>query len=135
MPGHQFLKTGSHTPPKLSVIGSVHLSLCLVRHCALATPGKKIQTQSAAKKNTQLLKVNKPTTQISALVSISFASLPHPIPLHHGLINYIDSKAKKCRHLKNLTCKGTMCQVFIRVYRDGDTVNHVGIFDPALLPL
>jgi hypothetical protein len=26
--------------------------------------------------------------------------------LHHGLINYIDTKAK-CRHLKKLTCKGT----------------------------
>ncbi len=25
----------------------------------------------------------------------------------HGLINYIDTKAK-CRHLKKLTCKGTL---------------------------
>ncbi len=30
----------------------------------------------------------------------------------HGLINYIDIKAK-CRHLKNFTCKGTLLQVFI----------------------
>jgi hypothetical protein len=30
----------------------------------------------------------------------------------HGLINYKDSKAK-CRHLKKLTCKGTLRQVFI----------------------
>ncbi len=30
------------------------------------------------------------------------------------LINYIDIKAK-CRHLKNLTCKGTFRQVFIRL--------------------
>jgi hypothetical protein len=35
-----------------------------------------------------------------------------------GLINYIDTKAK-CRHLKKLTCKGTLRQVFIRVYRLG----------------
>ncbi len=36
----------------------------------------------------------------------------------HGLINYKDTKTKcKCRHLKNLTCKGTLRQVFIRVYR------------------
>ncbi len=34
----------------------------------------------------------------------------------HGLINYRDTKAK-CRHLKILTCKGTLRQVFIRVYR------------------
>jgi hypothetical protein len=34
----------------------------------------------------------------------------------HGLINFIDTKAK-CRHLKKLTCKGTLRQVFIRVCR------------------
>jgi hypothetical protein len=34
----------------------------------------------------------------------------------HGLINFIDTKAK-CRHLKKFTCKGTLRQVFIRVYR------------------
>ncbi len=33
----------------------------------------------------------------------------------HGLIDYIDTKAK-C-HLKKLTCKGTLRHVFIRVYR------------------
>ncbi len=40
----------------------------------------------------------------------------HPAMLHHypnhGLINYMDLKAK-CRHLKKLTCKGTLRQVFI----------------------
>jgi hypothetical protein len=50
----------------------------------------------------------------------------------HGQINYIDIKAK-CRHLKQLTCKGPLQQVFIRVYRQEIcTVSHVGIFDPAL---
>ncbi len=34
----------------------------------------------------------------------------------HGLINYIDTKAK-CRHLKKLASKGTLRHVFIRVYR------------------
>jgi hypothetical protein len=34
----------------------------------------------------------------------------------HGLINNVDTKAK-CRHLKKLTCKGALRQVFIRVYR------------------
>ncbi len=33
----------------------------------------------------------------------------------HGLINYKDTKTK-CRHLKKLTCKGTLRQVFIRVH-------------------
>jgi hypothetical protein len=28
-------------------------------------------------------------------------------PVTHGLINYIDTKAK-CRHLQNFTCKGTV---------------------------
>jgi hypothetical protein len=36
----------------------------------------------------------------------------------HGLINYIDTKAICCHcHPKKLTCKGTLRQVFIRVYR------------------
>jgi hypothetical protein len=34
------------------------------------------------------------------------------VGVYHGLINYIDTKAK-CRHLKILTCKGTFRQVFI----------------------
>jgi hypothetical protein len=34
----------------------------------------------------------------------------------HVLTNYIDATAK-CRHLKILTCKGTLRQVFIIVYR------------------
>jgi hypothetical protein len=34
----------------------------------------------------------------------------------HGLVNYIDNKAK-CRHLKKFTCIGTLRQVFIRVYK------------------
>jgi hypothetical protein len=46
----------------------------------------------------------------------------------HGLINYIDIKAK-CRLLKRLTCKGTCAA---GVYQTGDTVGHVGIFDAAL---
>jgi hypothetical protein len=34
----------------------------------------------------------------------------------NGLINYMDTK-EKCRHLKKFTYKGTLWQVFIRVYR------------------
>ncbi len=34
----------------------------------------------------------------------------------HGLINSIDTKAK-CLNLEKLTCKGTLRQVFIRIYR------------------
>ncbi len=64
----------------------------------------------------------------------------------HELINYIDNKAK-CRHLKKFTCKGTVRQVFIGVYRlknlqsiklySADTVSHVGILTQLceLLPL
>jgi hypothetical protein len=47
----------------------------------------------------------------------------------HGLIKYLGTKAK-CRHLKILTCTGTLRQVFIRVYRL--EMQSVGIFDPAL---
>ncbi len=50
----------------------------------------------------------------------------------YGLISYIDSTAK-CHHLKNLTCKGTLRQVSIRVFRlEIQSVMLVGIFDPAL---
>ncbi len=33
---------------------------------------------------------------------------------------------------KNLPCKGTLRQVFIRVEQTGDTIGGVGIFVPAL---
>ncbi len=36
--------------------------------------------------------------------------------LLHRLINYIDTKAKCC-HLKTITCKGTLRQGFIKVYK------------------
>ncbi len=49
----------------------------------------------------------------------------------HGLINYIDNKAK-CRHLKTLTCKRTSRQVFISFLYAGDTVSYVGILGPLL---
>ncbi len=52
--------------------------------------------------------------------------------MNHGLINFIDTKAK-CRNLKKLTCRGTLRQVFInQSLLTGDTISHVGIFDPAL---
>jgi hypothetical protein len=35
----------------------------------------------------------------------------------HGIINRIDTKAKCRLHLKLFTCKGTLRQVFIGVYR------------------
>ncbi len=52
------------------------------------------------------------------------------IPEYHRQIRLIEGNAK-CRHLKKLTCKGTLRQLFIS--RLEDTVSHVGIFDPALL--
>jgi hypothetical protein len=41
---------------------------------------------------------------------------------------------ENCRHLKKLTCKLLLQQVFIRIYRleIKKTINHVGIFDPSL---
>jgi hypothetical protein len=40
----------------------------------------------------------------------------YDVVLMHGQINYLQNKAK-CRHLKKLTCEGTLWQVFIKVYR------------------
>jgi hypothetical protein len=37
--------------------------------------------------------------------------------LKPGVIIYIDTEAK-CHHLKKSTCKGTLRQVFLRVYID-----------------
>jgi hypothetical protein len=45
-----------------------------------------------------------------------FASYPAHLGIAHRLINYKDTKAK-CRHLKKLTFKGTLPEVFIKVYR------------------
>ncbi len=43
--------------------------------------------------------------------------IPAPrFPPEHGLNNNIDTKAK-CHHLEKFTCKGTLRQVFVRVYR------------------
>ncbi len=56
---------------------------------------------------------------------------PSRVPPTHGLINYIDTKAKY-RHLKILTCKGLCGRFFFRVYRLEIQSCHVGIFDPAL---
>ncbi len=50
--------------------------------------------------------------------------------LGHGIINYIDTKAK-CRHIKKSTSNGTLRQVYQSLWI-GDTVSHVGIFDPAV---
>jgi hypothetical protein len=51
-------------------------------------------------------------------------------------IRHIDVNAK-CRHLKKLTCKGTLRHVFIRVYRLVlanflRAFSQIGIFNPAL---
>ncbi len=46
-------------------------------------------------------------------------------------IGLIEGNAK-CRHLRKLTFKDTFQQVFIRVYRTGDSFSHVGIFELAL---
>jgi hypothetical protein len=52
-------------------------------------------------------------------------------PINHGLINYMDTKAK-CRHLKKWTRKWTSRQELIRVYRleIQSVISHGGIFDP-----
>ena len=52
----------------------------------------------------------------------------------HGLINYIETKAKGC-HLKNFTCKGTLRQVFIRVYRLEIHFTHMLVFLTQLCKL
>ncbi len=56
------------------------------------------------------------------------------VSVTHGLINYIDTKAK-CRRLRKLTCIGTLRQVFVRVYtvdwRYSQSCWYC-IFDPAL---
>jgi len=52
----------------------------------------------------------------------------------HGLINYIETKAKGC-HLKKFTCKGTLRQVFIKVYRLELHFNHMLVFLTQLCEL
>ncbi len=48
---------------------------------------------------------------------------------NHGLINYIDTKAK-CRHQKKFTCQGALRHVFTRDHRKSVMLVH--IFDLAL---
>ncbi len=53
----------------------------------------------------------------------------------HGLINFIDTKAK-CRHLKKFTPKGTVRQVFTRVFRLEtmlDLCSFSGVYQPWLI--
>ncbi len=56
--------------------------------------------------------------------------------LRHRRIRFIEDDAN-CRHQQKFTCKGTLRQVFIKVYRLEIanflcTFSHVGIFNPAL---
>ncbi len=69
----------------------------------------------------------------AALRSICLAfHLAPMVSWKHGLIIYIDTKAK-CRHLKIWTCKRTLRQVFIRIYTANWRYSQSrGIFDPAL---
>ncbi len=48
----------------------------------------------------------------------------------HGLINYIDTKAK-CRHLKNYLLRDLTAGVY-QSLQTKDTVSHVGFLEPAL---
>ncbi len=52
----------------------------------------------------------------------------------HGLNNYIKTKAKGS-HLKKFTCKGTLRQVFIRVYRLELHFNYMLVFLTQLCEL
>ncbi len=49
---------------------------------------------------------------ISLTLHVTYCLGLFAVLTNHGLINYIDTKAK-FRHLKKLTCKGTLRQVFI----------------------
>ncbi len=62
--------------------------------------------------------VNNKYGEINANLSLNIEVAPviRSVPTRLGPINYIDIKAK-CRHLKKLTCKETLRQVFITVYR------------------
>ncbi len=55
---------------------------------------------------------------------------PPPLPLTPWTNYYIDIKAK-CSHLKKLTCKGTLRQVFIRLYRQ--EIQLVLYFQPSFV--
>ncbi len=72
------------------------------------------------------------------LVPVYWSLLQNHGGIRHGLhrrkIRLIEGNAK-CRHLKRSVCKGTLRQVFIRVYIVSCvlyTFSHVGIFNPAL---
>ena len=61
---------------------------------------------------------------------VHFCLLYLGLRFKHELINCVDTKAN-CRHLKKLTCNGTLQQVFIRVYRLEIQSFSVGVFVPA----
>ncbi len=53
-----------------------------------------------------------------------------PSPTHE-LINYIDTKAK-CRYLKKIYSQRGFAAGVYQSLSTGDTISHVGIFDPDL---
>ncbi len=76
----------------------------------------------------------------SDVFGLRFKKLGSILVLHKGLlrrkIRLMEGNAK-CRHLKKLTCNGTLLQVFVRVYRLEianflRTFSHVGMFNQAL---
>jgi hypothetical protein len=62
------------------------------------------------------------TRLLSSLLSVSAR-------IYHGLINFIDTKAKM---LSSKKIDRDFAAGIYQILKTGDTVSHVGIFDPAL---
>jgi hypothetical protein len=87
----------------------------------------KIPTQSSSlflgNLSTSMWNLHTLTPQMNVLQKFNddsaiFSYITRTYSSFHGLIKYIEqSKNKKCRHLKEMTCEGTLRQVFIRVHR------------------
>jgi hypothetical protein len=63
----------------------------------------------------------------------TYSPLPHSLINHnHGLIKYIDTKAKCC-HPKKIYLQRAFAAGVYQSFQTGDTVRHVGIFRPSIV--
>jgi hypothetical protein len=82
------------------------------RHCDSATEEVSIEDDSFAGRRRHLDSV---CDKYDDIYRPEYYNLYRKV-YGHGIIIFIDNKTKCRRHLKKLTCKGTLQQVLIRVY-------------------
>ncbi len=93
--------------------------------------GKKLNLKGYCHEMTNIFQSPKNQISTFCMGADGFHNIHRVLTVGHGLINYIDTKAK-CRHLKKLPVKRDFAAGVYQSLFTGDRVRYVGIFDPSL---